>query len=65
MNKRKGVIRFWLLLLGLLIAFVIISIIERTIQWELFIAIMMGSGTAEMVRRRKQKKKGRPRWMRE
>ncbi|GAA4866063.1 hypothetical protein GCM10023310_52010 [Paenibacillus vulneris] len=60
MNKRKTVISFWHLLLGFLIAFVIISIIEQTIKWELFIAIVIGSGMAEMVRRRKQKKEGTP-----
>jgi hypothetical protein len=43
-----------------LIAFIIISIIEQTIKWELFIAIMIGAGIAEIVRRRKQKKEGAP-----
>lgn len=60
MKKRKQGNIFWHLLLGFMIAFVILSVVEQTIKWELFVAIMMGSGVAEMVRRRKLKKEGTP-----
>ena len=60
MKKRKQGNIFWHLLLGFMIAFVILSVVEQTIKWELFVAIIVGSGVAEMVRRRKLKKEGTP-----
>jgi hypothetical protein len=59
-KKRKQGNIFWHLLLGFMIAFVILSVVEQTIKWELFVAIIVGSGVAEMVRRRKLKKEGTP-----
>lgn len=60
MNKRKSSNSFGYILLGFLFAFVIISVLKQKIEWELFIGIMIGSGIAELIKRRKRKREGTP-----